>query len=116
MIRDSNEFLALLRAARKRLGAKDSGIMESMATMDSSDTTRYDVVMIPRKPKPRDRTPLQPKRETHVTSKVENDSLLHRIIRRFREEIKRLLDAHSRFLYVVVAVLLWRIVYALMQS
>ena len=50
MIRDSNEFLALLRAARKRLGAKDSGIMESMATMDSSGTTRYDVVMIPRKP------------------------------------------------------------------
>ncbi len=50
MIRDSNEFVALLRAERKRLGAKDSGIMESMATMDSSDTTRYDVVMIPRKP------------------------------------------------------------------
>jgi hypothetical protein len=33
-----------------------------------------------------------------------------------RDEINKLLDAHSGFLHVVVAVLLWRIVYALMQS
>ena len=115
-MKDLTEYLARLKSEEERLGLKSFGIMESMEQMDKSDTTRYDVVMIPRKPKPRDRTPLQPKRETQVTSKVENDSLLHRIIRRSGDEINKLLDAHSGFLYVVVAVLLWRIVYALVQS
>jgi hypothetical protein len=31
--------------------------MESIEKMDSSDTTRYDVVMIPRKPQPKGEAP-----------------------------------------------------------
>ena len=45
-----NEFLTWLLTEEERLGLKNSGIIESIEKMDSSDTTRYDVVMIPRRP------------------------------------------------------------------
>ena len=55
-MKDLAEFLAYWKSEKKRLGLKDSGIMGSMEQMDlSSGTVRYDVVMIPRKPKPRDK-------------------------------------------------------------
>ena len=49
-MKDLKEYLARLLTKEERLGLRPSGIMESIEKMDSSDTTRYDVVMIPRKP------------------------------------------------------------------
>ena len=56
-MKDLAEFSARLKSERKRLGLKSSGTMESIEKMDSSDTTRYDVVMIPRKPQPKGEAP-----------------------------------------------------------
>jgi hypothetical protein len=176
-MKDLKEYLARYHAEKERLGLKSSGTMESMEQMDKSDTTRYDVVMIPRKPEPRD-TITYAKQEHDMSKEstkaafrkaYSNHTLLNlspeeeaslaelygldkpipteqqlesnqspsthgvllvkaginqrlREYSRFlnltgsRDEINKLLDAHSGFLYVVVAVLLWRIVYALMQS
>ena len=54
---DLEKFLEGLKAEEERLGLKSSGIMESMEKMDSSDTIRYDVVMIPRRPQPKGGAP-----------------------------------------------------------
>ncbi len=56
-MKDLAEFSARLKSEMKRLGLKSSGTMESIEKMDSSDTTRYDVVMIPRKPQPKGEAP-----------------------------------------------------------
>ena len=56
-MKDLKEYLARLKSEEERLGLKSSGIMESIEKMDSSDTIRYDVVMIPRRPRPKDEAP-----------------------------------------------------------
>ena len=54
---DLEKFLEGLKAAEEALGLKSSGTMESMEKMDSLDTTRYDVVMMPRRPQPKGEAP-----------------------------------------------------------
>ena len=56
-MKDLKEYLARLLTKEERLGLRPSGIMESIEKMDSSDTTRYDVVMIPRRPQPKGGAP-----------------------------------------------------------
>ena len=56
-MKDLKEFLASLLTKEERLGLRPSGIMESIEKMDSSDTTRYDVVMIPQRPQPKGGAP-----------------------------------------------------------
>ena len=63
-MKDLKEYLARYHAEKERLGLKSSGTMESMEQMDKSDTTRYDVVMIPRKPKARDKITYTKKEDT----------------------------------------------------
>ena len=54
---DLEKFLVRYHAEGKRRGLESSGIMGSTEKMDSSDTTRYDVVMIPRRPQPKEGIP-----------------------------------------------------------
>ena len=61
---DLEKFVEELKAEEEALGLKSFGIMESMEQMDKSDTTRYDVVMIPRKPKARDKITYTKKEDT----------------------------------------------------
>ena len=56
-MKDLKEYLARYHAEIERLGLKSSGIMESIEKMDSSDTIRYDVVMIPQRPRPKGEAP-----------------------------------------------------------
>ena len=54
---DSTGFWARLQAAEEAAGLEGSGITEQTEMTDSLDTTRYDVVMIPRKPQPKGEAP-----------------------------------------------------------
>ena len=56
-MKDLQEYLARYHAEKKRLGLKSSGTMEWIDEMDSSDTTRYDVLMIPQRPQPKGGAP-----------------------------------------------------------
>ena len=56
-MKDLAEYLARLKSEEERLGLKSFGIMESMEKMDKLDSTRYDVVLIPRRPRPKGEAP-----------------------------------------------------------
>jgi len=73
-MKDLAEFSARLKSERKRLGLKSSGIMESIEKMDSSDTIRYDVVIIPQRPRPKGEallvSPTTPKSRVTIVERI----------------------------------------------
>ena len=71
---DLQKCLEGLKAEGLAQGLKSFGTMESIEKMDSSDTIRYDVVMIPRRPRPKGEallvSPTTPKSRVTIVERI----------------------------------------------